>query len=452
MKVVRKWYWISSAFLKKYAIGIIVGGLIGTIAVTNLPKIVEILPFKDKVYVGRVGAYTLADLPLDIQQKISRGLTKIDANGEVSLDISQTISTSDDATIYKVTLNPNAYWADGSRIISSEIDLSVSDVQITRESDEIIIFTLPEPFAPFPSVLSQPVMKRVITGKILKRTQVIGTGEYRIADIQTQNQRITKLTLKSDIKEIYYYFFPTEEEAVTAFKLGKVDSLENLSSPHLTDWPNVTLETINRPDRYIALFFNTTNPNLQDKSIRQMLNYATPKPDDVSRIISPVSQSSWVYNPQVKPYEYNLEIAQAMMARMKSNNPNLNLHFEITTTPAYSALAQEIALKWQDLGVDTNVKIVSFPDLTDYQVLLIGQQIPPDPDQYALWHSTQRTNITNYQNPKIDKLLEDGRQEKNKEERKRIYQDFQRFIVEDSPVAFISELPHYNLYRSVNGR
>ena len=63
--------------------------------------------------------------------------------------------------------------------------------------------------------------------------------------------------------------------------------------------------------------------------------------------------------------------------------------------------------------------------------------IPKDPDQYVLWHSTQPTNISKYKNPRIDKLLEDGRVELNQETRKKIYLDFQRFLVEDSPAIFL---------------
>ena len=50
-------------------------------------------------------------------------------------------------------------------------------------------------------------------------------------------------------------------------------------------------------------------------------------------------------------------------------------------------------------------------------------------------------------NPKIDKLLEDGRKENNKEERKEIYHDFQRFLVEDCPAVFLHELATYSISR-----
>jgi peptide/nickel transport system substrate-binding protein len=178
-----------------------------------------------------------------------------------------------------------------------------------------------------------------------------------------------------------------------------------------------------------------------------MLTYATPKKTNYLRVISPISKNSWAYNPQVKPYEYSQQAAVAILDRLTEANANFHLEIELTTTPGHATLGQSIIDSWEALGISAKLKIVSFPDTNDYQILLIGQQIPKDPDQYALWHSTQSTNITKYQNPKIDKLLEDGRQEADPEKRKLIYQDFQRFLVEDSPVAFLHNLEVYHLYR-----
>ena len=49
-------------------------------------------------------------------------------------------------------------------------------------------------------------------------------------------------------------------------------------------------------------------------------------------------------------------------------------------------------------------------------------KVPIDPDQYYFWHSTQtQSNIGNYNNVKVDKLLEDGRSTVDIEEREKIY-------------------------------
>lgn len=447
MKYLRKWYWFLSTYVKKYGFGIAVGLVIGALAFTNGPTLLKYLPIKSTSHIGRVGAYTLGQLPLDIQQKISRGLTTIDANGKVSLDAAQTMSVSNEGTEYTFTLKPDNYWSTGEKVRSLDINLNLRDVTIEHPTDDVITLKLKEPFAPFPSILSQPIMRRITTGFPFKKTQVVGLNSYAISNIKTVNQTIASLTLTSKEDTLVYHFFPTEEEALNAYKLGRVDQLDYLSAPYLEDWVNTKVTTNTDSKRYLTLFFNTADPNLQDKTIRQLLTYATPKKIDDTRVISPIDRKSWAYNSQVKPYDYSLDTAKNMLAKLKQTNANLQLSLEVTTTPAYASAAQLIIDSWQQLGVVAKLKIVAFPDPSNYQILLIGQQIPDDPDQYLLWHSTQPTNITKYQNPKIDKLLEDARKELDPEKRKQLYQDFQRFLVEDCPAAFLNQLYTYNLKR-----
>lgn len=448
-KVFRKWYWIASGFLRKYALGIVLGGVVGILAFSNYGRVLTLLHIKPVSRIGRVGAITLNQLPLDIQQKISSGLTSVDATGDVTLDVAQSITVSEDGKTYTVAIDPNAYWSSGERLSSKDIDLPLPDVTIERPSDESIRFTLLESFAPFEKLLSQPLLKRQQVGFWIKRQQIVGLQQYYISKISTSGQFISELQLESDNEIIRYYFYPTEQEAVTAYKLGKVDSLEHMSQPYLSDWPRTMIDEADSQNRYLALFFNTADPQLQDKSVRQMLAYATPKKSDEDRVISPIDSMSFAYNPQVKPYDYNVKTAQEVYDKLVAANPNLKLAFELMTTPEHTELAEQITEAWRSIGIDATLKIVSFPDPSDYQVLLIGEQTPLDPDQYGLWHSTQATNITRYQNPKIDKLLEDGRRERDQEVRKEIYQEFQRFLLEDSPAVFLHRIHTYTIQRGM---
>ena len=446
-RFILRWYWIVSGFLKKHLKGLLIGLVVGVLAFIEGSKLVHLLPFKNSHYYGRIGTYTIQTLPLDIQQKVSSGLTRINPDGSTDLDTAQTMTISQDGKSYTFTLNPNSFWSTGTKLNSGDITLAPSDVQISHPSDETISFNLSEPFAPFPIIASQPILKKISGRWPLKKTTIVGLNEYQITNIKTTDQYLRSLTLNGKKDIIHYIFYPTEADSVTALKLGHIDNIEMVTNPYLTDWPNMTAKEIQPVKRYLALFYNTQNADLQDKTIRQLLSYAAPKDPLKQRVLSPISKLSWAYNPQVKPYDYNLETAKSMFDKLKTANSNMVLNFELTTTPTYSDIADSIVTSWQQIGINAKVKIVPYPDLNDYQILLIGQEIPDDPDQYALWHSTQTSNITKYQNPKIDKLLEDGRKETDTEKRKQIYQDFQRFLLEDSPATFLYDLPLYNVSR-----
>ena len=124
-----------------------------------------------------------------------------------------------------------------------------------------------------------------------------------------------------------------------------------------------------------------------------------------------------------------------------------DLSINIATIPVLLGQAEKIAANWRDLGIAVNVQVVSsVPD--SFDTFLAVLDIPQDPDQYSLWHSSQDvTNISNYKNPRIDKLLEDGRTVTNLSERKKIYLDFQRFLIEDSPAAFLYHPISYTIVR-----
>ena len=55
--------------------------------------------------------------------------------------------------------------------------------------------------------------------------------------------------------------------------------------------------------------------------------------------------------------------------------------------------------------------------------------------------------ITKLNNPRIDKLLEEGRQTNDQIERKKIYQDFQTYLLEEVPAIFLYYPTTYTVTR-----
>ena len=92
----------------------------------------------------------------------------------------------------------------------------------------------------------------------------------------------------------------------------------------------------------------------------------------------------------------------------------------------------------KQLGVDVKINTAPIQQDASFEMLLAYWKVPLDPDQYYFWHSTQKTgNITNYNNVKVDKLLEDGRSTLSVSERKKIYFNFQKLIQDDAPAYFM---------------
>jgi peptide/nickel transport system substrate-binding protein len=188
------------------------------------------------------------------------------------------------------------------------------------------------------------------------------------------------------------------------------------------------------------------NAQLGEKALRQALAYALEKNYGQSKALGPISPLSWAYSNEVKPYDYDFAKAKSLLKSITDTNKDFKPTLKLLTVSSLLNEAEAIKKSWEKLGI--KVEIGSFSQAgDDFDVLLAIQQVPLDPDQYAIWHSTQSGNITHMRNARIDKLLEDGRKLQDIEERRKIYYDFQRFLVEELPVIFLYHPTAYDIER-----
>lgn len=434
-------YRLTKAFVRRYTQLILIGLIIGILGYWLIPRLAIYLPKTRKTQIiGIIGEYNQNTLPDKILKHVSLGLTQIDPQGRAYQGISSSWEIEKNGQKWTFNLDPQLTWSDSQPIKSSQLIYHFKDVNIEYPDDHQISFELKDPFSPFPTVLFSPLL----------RSDLIGIGPYKFSQIHQvgkyiQSIKLTPTNKSSTLPNLKYKFYGTEDSAKTAFKLGELDQIQNIINfDEFNNWPNITITQTEEPFKYIGLFFNLNNPNLSQKSSRQALAYAiSDKSFSHKRIISPIMPESWAYNPHVKTYEYDLKRAKKVWGKFKLKEGSA---IQISTVPSLLPIAEQIAKDWRNFGAPTDVKIInSIPE--DYQVLLVTQEVPYDPDQYVLWHSTQPTNITHYQNPKVDKLLEDGRKTIDTKKRKDIYEEFQRTLLEDLPVLFLYRPVSYTVTR-----
>jgi len=464
----RKYYWYLTAYFRKHGQLMLITLLlaVGLFSLV-LPRIITAIEQKKRSYVGIIGEYTLDALPPRIANQISLGLTQLEDDGTVNPSIADRWITEDDGRTYRFVLRDNLVWQDGKTVTPDDISYNFKDVETIRTPSDII-FKLPDAYVPFPTVVAQPLIRFVPERYLLFRTRPmpVGIGTYRVVDYKLQNNQLTELILDHPRERIIYRFYLTEDQAITAFKHGRVDVLPDLSRLYdIADWPNVTTNTELRTDRYLGVFFNNASP-IFTKNVRQALSYALPKPPEEVRALGPISRDSWVYLDSIKRYDYDTARG---VERLLDEIPSVPLTFELTTTGNFQAEAEQIKQDWeafgrqavtvcqqqkkgsndecQRLAISVTLKVSNFPDTSNFETLLIGQEIPADPDQYHLWHSEQNTNFTNYKNTRIDALLERGRTTTQANERRAMYQEFQQFFLEDAPAVFLRYLDSTRIER-----
>jgi len=465
----RKIYWYLTAFAKKYGF-ILLGSLIAAIIIFSflIPYLAKKITIKDKKYIGIVGEHTLNSLPQTIKNKLSVGLTQINEDKTVSPLLSERWSVEDEGKTYRFIIKKDVVWQDGKTLTPEDIKYNFHDVETLATANDVI-FKLPDSFSPFPSIVSEPIFRH---GQqkyfgFFKRPTLIGIGSNKINSYRMKAGRLEELIVDSTKERLIYRFYLTENDAINAFKKGEVDILPDLTGREdIVNWPTVESNNKLQTNQYLAVFFNNAHP-IFSKNIRQALSYALEKPQGDERTIGPIDPNSWAYLEGGKTYAKNLDRA---VERLIDGLPPEKMDLELTTTSTFSVEAEEIKKQWEEFSVKAfetcandddvenkdlcenikikvNIKITNFPDLNNYQLLLIGQESPPDPDQYFLWHSEQSTNFTKYKNTRIDSLLEKGRQVTEQKERLAIYQEFQQFLLEDPPAIFLRHLESWEVKR-----
>ena len=435
----RYFYRLVIAYIRRFK-AIILLGIISGISIFILLNIFSDTFLKNKTkIVGITGRYHTDNLPHFILNEISEGLTQIEDDGTIVPNLASSWESPDSGKSWIFTIAPGNLWQDNEPVTSESIIYEFSDVVVEKPDLKTIIFKLKDPFSPFPAVVSRPTFK----------SGLLGTGNWKVTDIKISGIYIESLSIKDKNRNNKIYkFYPTEENTKQAFIIGEVDEIKDLYEPSPIDKWNTSINSeLISYNKIVTIFFNIEDKLLSQKSLRQALAYAINK--DVlagERAISPISKNSWVFNPSVKPYNYSVPRANELLEELQDQTKQ-DLSITLVSSPLLLDTAEKIAKDWEEIGVKTTVLVSSITP-SQYQAYITIIDIPIDPDQYAFWHSTQEAaNISNYSDPRIDKLLEDGRAELNLEDRRGIYLDFQRYLVEDSPAAFLYYPKTYSITR-----
>ncbi len=440
----RRYYaWLIKAYFKKMRRTIISSLLLGILIFFAIIGLINYyfrpLIFKTTENIGYTGTYTIQTIPKEILSQISYGLTKVESSGQVLPAASSSWTIKGDK-MYVFKIRHGIKFHNGEELTSKNVSYNFEDVDIKTIDKYTIQFTLKNPYSPFLTTVARPIF-----GKNLS-----GIGKYKMENIDVNGGFVRSITLidtTSKNKKRKIYFYPTQRALKVAFLLGEVSKIYGASSTmidktDLSKWSKVKSQGYINYSSLISIFYNSNDSVLNNKKVRQALNYALPATVDIGeRAFGPIPPNS-IYFSQPPTYKISdIELSKTLLSSFKEP---INSILTISTTDEFQRVAQEIQKAWEKIGIKTKIKIVQ--DIpSDFQIFIYKIKIPEDPDQYVLWHSDQANNITHYKNLRIDKLLEDGRSISDVEKRKKLYADFQKYLTDDVPASFYYFPREYNL-------
>ena len=208
-----------------------------------------------------------------------------------------------------------------------------------------------------------------------------------------------------------------------------------------------------------AISFNVTKAPFNKKELRQAVAEALDR-DQINKTVyfgvnqiaqGPIPPTSWAFDANYKPYGAN--IAKAKEYLKAAGTPD-GFAFELKVgsgSPTITQLAQLIKDQMAKAGITVNLvqeerTVLSNDQMGgNFQMLLFGWSGRPDPDGnlYNIFHTGGGLNYGGYSVPQVDDLLEKARAASDQSQRKDLYQQAQKLIVDDAAMAFYAFVPAY---------
>ncbi|MBI5030730.1 MAG: hypothetical protein HZB51_09400 [Chloroflexi bacterium] len=216
--------------------------------------------------------------------------------------------------------------------------------------------------------------------------------------------------------------------------------------------------------------FNLRRPLLKDVEVRHALSYAIPRQTIADKILNGLAKptfstfapSTWVFNPDVPHYDYNIETAKATLrqagykldasGKLLDNTgkpwPKLKIVYNMGNKQR-EQIATTTQNELKKLGIDSEVSTIEFQAYLDflhrapfdYDLYVLGWRNAFDPYfTHQIWSEANipTLNAGGYVNKDLEKLFEQSnRPPCDDQSRKKVFQQIQKTVSTDSPYVFL---------------
>lgn len=340
-----------------------------------------------------------------------------------------------------------------------------------------ISFKTEEPFAPLlnhlthktASILSKQYYEEV-GDKYFENP--VGTGpymlkEWKIGDHIELEANPTYFDGEPSIKHVVFRGIPEESNKVIGLQTGEIDmvgDVEAVSRETISGDSNLELKEGSSVST-IYLGMNTERKIFADKDVRKAISMGVNRDDIVNSLLAGAGQKAnsflaptvFGYSKDSKVYEYNPEEAKKIIEEKGLVGSKIKI--AVSNSQLRSQMAEIIQAQLKEIGLEVSIENLewgTFLSATangEVDMFILGWGPSTYDGDYGLFpnfHSSQKGgsgNRSQYANPKMDQLLEEGRKEMDVEKRRDLYKQAADLINEEAVV-----LPLYYSLTSVGYR
>ena len=409
-----------------------------------------------------------------ILSNVYEPLVRVAADGSIIPGAAEKWTISEDGLVYTFSLFPDMYFHDGSKVTAEDAAFSLQRCvessfvgtyfkyidKIEAIDEQTLQVTLKYAYSPF---LALAGAYSGITSKTYVESsedpflrQTMGSGPYKfISYTQGESMKFEAFDKyhlgEAPIKYLTYKMTANGSSAALALRNGELDALIGVDTTNRAqiqaDENLVLSNTQSLMSSLIA--FNCAQAPFDDPNVRMAMVLAIDKEavsmaatDGIAKIAdSHIPEGMVGYSSEDKTPEPDLEKAKQLLAEAGYGD---GFTFKLVTTSARSIHAEVILENLLALNVKAEMEIVETAAF--YDVLGKGAfdayiggwgYICPDPDVYVydMFYSQNVStgNYVRYNNPEVDKYLDEGRYALTTEERQTAYENAMRIIWEEVP-------------------
>ena len=299
----------------------------------------------------------------------------------------------------------------------------------------------------------------------LKRN-VAGLGPYRLVKNEPGVEVVLEATKGHwrqpgpHFQRVVFKFVPNEADRVLLLKRRAVDIV--VGRPGLSPRNVKALEgeqglkIFSVPDTTCHwLAMNTSKKPFDNVKVRQAVNYAVPVQAIIPNVLygygtqmkSPIPALTPGHDANASPYKYDIDRARQLMKEAGvGDSIAVDLAIRVGWQPHEQA-ATWIQRELEKIGFKVN--IVKETDATFRQLASKGDHVlsieswqswinDPFYHLFFLFHSKAKaTNTAFYSNPALDKIIDEGMHETNKEKRLQMVKEAQKLVIDDAVWGFL---------------
>jgi peptide/nickel transport system substrate-binding protein len=421
-----------------------------------------------------------------VKYKVIKG----EGSTEVEPMAAESWSVSPDGLLWTIKIRKGITFDDGTPLDSKAVKFSFERVlkigkgpadnigaikSVDVVDDYTAKITLKSAFGPFLQTLATDaacivnpnIMKHEKNGDLAQAwmaQNTDGSGPFKIVEWSRGERCVLEAKpdywdVKPKLKRVIIRFMRESSDQRMALESGDIDIAEGVlidQIPALEKNPDVAVRRY--PSQLVEyVYINCQKPKLDNKLIRQALNYAVDYQGIIDYVLQgngvqmrgPVPKGMWGHNPSVFQYTKDVEKAKKLLEEAGyAKGLDLKLIYS-ERRPSWEQIATILQSNFSDIGVNLKLELMANPTLRDKIdrgdfELCLGAWSPDyaDPSMFMnFWFDSKNGGLPGnrsfYKNEEVDGFIRKALALSDQKERAGLYERAQDIIMEDAPYIFL---------------